>query len=177
MNLQGRSPFIDGDLPSTNREHATGADAAVPMEHAGMQDVSRRRSRSSTQMQITMSPYYGKPDFSNLGTDGVRGRIDPVSVADILRNAFVYPPHSIFEDIKLATFGFFPHHDMQAAPEFHYRFRDAGKSGVPDDGSADLVGTYHQLLCQAITRSCKDIQSPWLLQSGGKDSSTLAIAR
>lgn len=127
-------------------------------------------------MQITMSPYYGKPDFSNLGTDGERGRIDPVSVADILRNAFVYPPHSIFEDIKLATFGFFPHHDMQAAPEFHYRFRDAGKRNVPDDGSVDLVGTYHRLLCEAVTRSCKDIQSPWLLQSGGKDSSTLAIA-
>ena len=30
-------------------------------------------------------------------------RLDPVSVADLLRNAFVYPPHSIYEDVKLAN--------------------------------------------------------------------------
>ena len=103
-------------------------------------------------------------------------RVDPVSVADLLRNAFVYPPHSIHEDVKLATFGVFPHHDMQPDPEFHYRFRDAGKSSGATKECGDLVGTYHRLLCDAVTRSCAELSTPWLLQSGGKDSTTLAIA-
>lgn len=103
-------------------------------------------------------------------------RLDPVSVADLLRNAFVYPPHSIYEDVKHATFGVFPHHDMQPDPEFHYRFRDAGKSSGATKDSGDLVGTYHRLLCEAVIRSCADLRAPWLLQSGGKDSTTLAIA-
>lgn len=127
-------------------------------------------------MQIAMSPYYGKPDFASIDARSQRTRIDPVSVADLLRNAFVYPPHSIYEEVKLATFGFFPHHDMQADPEFHYRFRDAGKSSEAENSDDDLVATYHRLLCEAVTRSCAEIQSPWLLQSGGKDSTTMAIA-
>jgi hypothetical protein len=127
-------------------------------------------------MQIAMSPYYGKPDFASIDARSKRNRIDPVSVADLLRNSFVYPPHSIYQDVKLATFGFFPHHDMQADPEFHYRFRDAGKSSEASGNDQDLVATYHRLLCEAVTRSCSDIQAPWLLQSGGKDSTTMAIA-
>ena len=103
-------------------------------------------------------------------------RLDPVSVADLLRNAFVYPPHSIYEDVKLASFGVFPHHDMQPDPEFHYRFRDAGKSSGAAKDCGDLVGMYHRLLCEAVTRSCAELHTPWLLQSGGKDSTTLAIA-
>ena len=79
-------------------------------------------------LQITMSPYYGRPDFSGVSrSDAPARNIDMVSVADILRNAFVYPPHSIFEDIKLVTFGFSPSQDMQASPEFHFKFRDSGK--------------------------------------------------
>ena len=63
--------------------------------------------------QITMSPYYGRPYFSGLSEGhGTSRAIDLVSVADILRKAFVYPPHSIFDDIKLVTFGFSPGHDM-----------------------------------------------------------------
>ena len=127
-------------------------------------------------MQIAMSPYYGKPDFANIDPRSQRNRIDPVSVADLLRNSFVYPPHSIYEDVKLATFGFFPHHDMLADPEFHYRFRDAGKRAEAGKSNEDLVATYHRLLCEAVTRSCAAIQTPWLLQSGGKDSTTMAIA-
>ena len=64
-------------------------------------------------VQITMSPYYGKPDFSLLtGNRACRERVDAVSVADILRNAAVFPPHSIFEGLKMATFGFDPNDDM-----------------------------------------------------------------
>jgi len=126
--------------------------------------------------QITMSPYYGTPDFSGLaGGSGAARPIDMVSVADILRNAFVYPPHSIFQDVKLVTFGFSPSQDMHAAPEFHFKFRDSGKRGETDEAQ-DWVGTYHRLLVEAVAESTRQSRHPWLLQSGGKDSTTLAIA-
>jgi PP-loop superfamily ATP-utilizing enzyme len=38
------------------------------------------------------------------------------------------------------------------------------------------VAAYHRHLCEAIESSCARIASPWSLQSGGKDSTTLAIA-
>lgn len=128
-------------------------------------------------MQITMSPYYGKPDFSALTKDSAaRERIDLISVADILRNAFVYPPHSIFEDVKLVTFGFCPNQDMQVAPVFHFKFRNAGEVPEVARQDQDWVGVYHHLLRQAVADSCSEMKAPWLLQSGGKDSTTLAIA-
>lgn len=127
--------------------------------------------------QITMSPYYGTPDFSRLMREGEpRPAVDPVSVADLLRNAFVYPPYSIYEDVRLVTFGFCPHDDMHTDPHFHFKFRNAGE--VPEQASSDQdwVGVYHRLLCEAVQRTCAGMRSPWLLQSGGKDSTTLAIA-
>jgi asparagine synthetase B (glutamine-hydrolysing) len=128
-------------------------------------------------MQIAMSPYYGRPDFSGLRTGrDARPRIDLVSVADVLRNAFVYPPHSIFEDVRLVTFGFSPGHDMRTDPEFRFKFRHADAApGTGHDGH-DWVATYHRLLCEAIARTCTGMRAPWLLQSGGKDSTSLAIA-
>ena len=142
-----------------------------------VEPVSLRPARR----QITMSPYYGRPDFTGIGgVAGPQRSIDMVSVADILRNAFVYPPHSIFEDIKLVTFGFSPAQDMHTAPEFHFKFRDSGKRGESDvrhsDAGVDWVGTYHRLLCEAVANSTQGVAHPWLLQSGGKDSTTLAIA-
>lgn len=132
---------------------------------------------SAEPRQITMSPYYGKPDFSGLAAGRAGGRrIDAVSVADILRNAFVYPPHSIFEDVKLVTFGFSPRADMRAAPEFHFKFRDTGSHPDRGEQDQDWVEAYHRLLCEAVATSCADMRTPWLLQSGGKDSSSLAIA-
>jgi asparagine synthetase B (glutamine-hydrolysing) len=132
-------------------------------------------------LQIMMSPYYGRPDFSGLsGASTSPRQIDFVSVADLLRNAFVYPPHSIFEDTKLVTFGFSPAQDMRVSPEFHFKFRDSGKRGETEDRhldqDVDWVGTYHRLLCGAVAESTRDMAHPWLLQSGGKDSTTLAIA-
>lgn len=128
-------------------------------------------------MQITMSPYYGKPDFSGLAQDdGVQKRVDLVSVADLLRNAFVYPPHSILTGVKLVTFGFSPQHDMHTAPQFRFKFRNAGEVPEVASENQDWVGVYHRLLCEAVTNSCAEARAPWLLQSGGKDSTTLAIA-
>ena len=139
--------------------------------------IESHQQQQQQRMQITMSPYYGKPDFSGLDDDRQRrgARLDPVSMADLLRNGFVYPPHSIFEDVKLATFGFDPGQDMHEAPEFHFGFRDSGKR-LDHEGEGDPVATYHRLLCEAFANSCAKMSTPWLLQSGGKDSTTLAIA-
>jgi hypothetical protein len=166
------APAIGATLDGMTPQTTSGVRPAQPMEPGPNIDMAT----AGSAMQITMSPYYGKPDFSGLGHGNKRDGIDPVSVADILRNAFVYPPHSIYQGVKLATFGFFPHHDMQAAPEFRYRFRDSGKTVQSDKDVDELVDTWHRLLCDAVTRSCADIRAPWLLQSGGKDSTTLAIA-
>lgn len=127
-------------------------------------------------LQITMSPYYGDPDFPALESQAAQAPIDMVSVADILRNAFVYPPHSVYEGVKLVTFGFCPQQDMTRSPEFRFKFRNAGE--VPEVASTeqDWVGTYHRLLCDAVAATCAQMRAPWQLQSGGKDSTTLAIA-
>jgi len=128
-------------------------------------------------MQITMSPYYGEPDFSVLAEGrAAEKRIDLISVADLLRNAFVFPPHSIFEDVKLVTFGFCPQQDMNTEPTFKFKFRNAGEVPEVVDKVQDWVAIYHHLLCQAVASSCEPMRAPWLLQSGGKDSTTLAIA-
>ena len=131
---------------------------------------------STQRQQITMSPYYGRPDFSSLSPPDGRSRLDLVSVADLLRNGFIYAPHSIFENVKLATFGFNPHQDMHGASQFRFHFRDSGKkqdAGGHDDD--ELVETYHRLLGEAVQRACADMRAPWLLQSGGKDSTSIAI--
>ncbi|MFL6591311.1 MAG: asparagine synthase-related protein [Luteimonas sp.] len=124
-----------------------------------------------------MSPYYGPPDFSGVRVEaGQPVPLDPVSLADLLRNAFVYAPHSIFENLKLATFGFDPELDLGAAPSFRFPFHDSGKRRGAEASPDQLLETYHRLLCDAFARSCREVRSPWLLQSGGKDSTSLAIA-
>jgi asparagine synthetase B (glutamine-hydrolysing) len=127
--------------------------------------------------QIHLSPYHGRPDFSGIDPAPSSGAIDAISVADILRNAFVYPPHSILKNVKLASFGFDAAQDMHAKPEFRFAFRDVDmqpeRNTLPGEG---LVERYHRLLCNAIRTSTADMRSPWLLQSGGKDSTSLAIA-
>jgi asparagine synthetase B (glutamine-hydrolysing) len=129
---------------------------------------------AARRQQITMSPYYGLPDFSGLPPEGGSARLDPVSLADLLRNGFVYPPHSIYRDTKVATFGFDPQHDMYGTPEFRFAFHRRTHR-TPHSDNQDWLGTYHRLLCEAFEKSCAGMRSPWLLQSGGKDSTQLAI--
>jgi hypothetical protein len=130
--------------------------------------------------QINTSPNSGDVDFSSLG-DQDRGlaSFDLVSIADLLRNAFVYPPHSIYKDVKIAATGFDPQQDMYDHPQFHFPYQSALTSSRPPLGAVDdpaLLQTYHRLLCDAVSRSTAGMQSPWLLQSGGKDSTSMAIA-
>jgi len=130
-------------------------------------------------MQTILSPYSGgSPDFAAIQAAAARdSRIDLVSVADLLRNAFVYPPHSILRSVKLVTLGFDADHDMHAAPRFRFPFRDADKHDATTPRTeAEWVREYHHKLCDAVTRTTADMHAPWLLQSGGKDSTTLAIA-
>lgn len=127
-------------------------------------------------LQISMSPYYGMPDFSPLDAPAGHAMLDVVSAADLLRYGFVCPPHSIFDDVKLVTFGFSPRQDMYDAPEFRFKFRESRRKGGHHATGEDWVGTYHRLLCDAVSNSCAGMDTPWLLQSGGKDSTTLAIA-
>ena len=125
-------------------------------------------------IQPRMSPY-DQVDFAPLA--GADRAIDPVSLADIYRNSFVYPPHSIYRNVKLATFGFDPAQDLRAVRD--YLPPDALFDRAPRPGarSSDAwLDPFHQILCAAFDRSCAGLSTPWMLQSGGKDSTALAIA-
>src|SRR5215469_853796 len=126
------------------------------------------------------SPYSGPADLSVLDTHQSRSdSIDPVSLADLLRNGFVYPPHTIFRDVKNLTTGFNFQQGLDAEPTFHFVYHSASATSRPRSGAISdevLLLTYHQLLTQAIQRCTADMKAPWILQSGGKDSTSLAIA-
>ena len=131
-------------------------------------------------IQIVASPDARQVDFSPLREHaGKAAPLDPVSVADLLRNAFVYPPHSIYRDVKLAISGFDPAQDLHADPQFHFLYQSSSAPARPRMDAVDnelLLKIYHGLLCDAIARSSAGMKSPWLLQSGGKDSTSMAIA-
>ena len=159
---------IDDDHVAGARECA----GSPAQQSCAVEDVIER----SRPQQIETSPYSGMPDLSPLahGRDG--GHLDAVSIADLLRNGFVYPPHSIYEDVKLVTPGFDADTSMRDAPRFRFLFRQRERNSGHSSADVDWVGTYHRKLCDAVVASCANIRAPWLLQSGGKDSTTLAIA-
>lgn len=132
------------------------------------------------RIQINTSPNAGEVDLSPLSShDQDFASLDLVSIADILRNAFVYPPHTIYRDVKIAATGFDPSQDMHDNPRFHFPFQAELATSRPPEHAADddmLLQTYHRLLCDAVARSTAGMRSPWLLQSGGKDSTSMAIA-
>lgn len=139
-----------------------------------------RESVDPQRIQINVSPYAGEVNLSVLdGHTCDASLLDEVSVADILRNGFVYPPHSIYRNVKLAISGFDPEQDLHVHPEFHFDRQSAAAVARPSSGAVDdgqWVKTYHHMLCEAVSRSTAGMRSPWLLQSGGKDSTSLAIA-
>lgn len=141
---------------------------------------ARPTAPATGKIQINTSPSLGEVDFSPLARhERSIGAIDRVSVADVLRNAFVYPPHTVYANVKIAATGFDPAQDMHNHPQFHYAFHADGASARPraeDVQDEALIDTYHRLLCQAIKRATLDMRAPWLLQSGGKDSTSMAIA-
>jgi hypothetical protein len=135
---------------------------------------------ANRHLQINTSPNDGEVDFSSIAIDEYSPpSFDLVSIADLLRNGFVYPPHTIFREVKIAATGFDPEHDMHDHPQFHFAFQAALAPSRPPMGIVSdrtLLETYHSLLCDAISRSTAGMKTPWLLQSGGKDSTSMAIA-
>src|SRR6476660_4614884 len=100
---------------------------AGSMEAVSMDALDFAHARGCRTVQINMSPYLGRPDFSGLGARTGPRRIDLVSVADLLRNSVVYAPHSSLQDIKRVPYGFSPAHDMAEVPQFRFEFRQAEK--------------------------------------------------
>jgi hypothetical protein len=132
------------------------------------------------RIQINTSPNDNAWDFTPLADRATAfASIDLVSIADIFRNGFVYEPHTIYNDVKIAATGFDPSQDMFDHPRFHYRYQPALATARPPLNAihADkLLNTYHSLLCEAVVRTTTGMRAPWLLQSGGKDSTSMAIA-
>lgn len=138
-------------------------------------------SESDARLQLSASPYAGSADFPAVRAfTRSHGALDPVSIADLLRNAFVYPPHSIYRDVKLASIGFDAvAQDLHAAPSYRFPYPGSPAPVRPAAQAIDkaaLVATYHRLLCEAVRASTSAMRAPWVLQSGGKDSTSLAIA-
>lgn len=125
-----------------------------------------------TPIQLRMSPYYGEVDFAAVDLAAPGMVIDQVSLADIYRNAFVYPPYSIWKDVKLATIGFDPSSNLCSQANFNPPWSSDSVIGREQD----WLGDYHRMLCEAIYRGCENMHAPWMLQSGGKDSTSIAIA-
>lgn len=131
------------------------------------------------RLRLPLSPYLGevRAPASQIRAFSA-GEVDLVSVADILRTTFVYPPHSIFRGVELLPYEFQQPDalDGGSVPEFHFRFPDADKASAWDGRSRDWPERWHHHLCGAVERACASMRQPWLLQSGGKDSTSLAIA-
>ncbi|GGA22766.1 asparagine synthase-related protein [Dyella nitratireducens] len=133
------------------------------------------------QTHIRASPYAGDVDFSVLDTAdaAASASIDMVSLADLLRNSFVYPPHTIYRDVKIMTTGFATQQDREDELRFHFVYQSVLAAARPLSHTVSdetLLRTYHQLLSQAVQRSTASLKAPWFLQSGGKDSTSVAIA-
>jgi asparagine synthetase B (glutamine-hydrolysing) len=152
--------------------------SARPTQH--LPELRSESEVSPRLVQIVASPDARRVDFSSL-RHHLRNAaaLDPVSVADLLRNAFVYPPHSIYRDVKLAISGFAADQDLHDDPHFHFPYQSAAAAARPLLKNLDgelLLKTYHGLMCDAVARASAPMRSPWLLQSGGKDSTSMAIA-
>jgi len=148
--------------------------------NASVNEYTNTPLENLRRIQITTSPNAGEVDLSPLGDHGRDfASLDLVSIADILRNASVYPPHTIYRDVKVAATGFDPAQDLHDQPRFHFPFQSELATSRPPVDAVDedaLVCTYHRLLCEAVARTTSGVRSPWLLQSGGKDSTSMAIA-
>ncbi|WP_368565173.1 asparagine synthase-related protein [Pseudoxanthomonas sp. UTMC 1351] len=127
-------------------------------------------------IQLIASPFHGEPDFAPLAHHVERGGLDSVSLADLLRNGFVYPPYSIYENVRLVSCGFDPKQDMFDDPVYRPMFSQFGRPKVHAGKKQDWAAEYHRLLSDALARTSQRMATPWLLQSGGKDSTSLAIA-
>lgn len=102
-------------------------------------------------------------------------RIDRVSMADILRQTFVTPPFTAMADVFDLAGGFMPRDD--AGVHFDHEPPFPPTAVLHDHGDTQAyVDDYHHHLCASVHRAALPFRRPCLLQSGGKDSTSLAIA-
>lgn len=147
------------------------ASLATPKPHGAGRTERIQLVATSDARRVDFSPLRAHPK-------GL-GALDLVSLADLLRNAFVYPPHSIYRDVKLAISGFDASQDLHATPQFHFEYHATAAQARPALHAVDsemLLKLYHGLLCDAVAHTSSSMAAPWLLQSGGKDSTSMAIA-
>ena len=103
--------------------------------------------------------------------------LDAVSIADLLRNAFVYPPHSVYRHAKIVVTSDQPvPQELEEVSTLPASTGASARRACAASGDEAWVQAYHQLLCAAVTRATAKIKNPWFLQSGGKDSTSMAIA-
>jgi hypothetical protein len=144
-------------------------------------ECTNQASSSSSSIHIRSSPYAGDVDFSTLDRRDRDGgaSIDMVSLADLLRNSFVYPPHTIYSDVKILTTGFAVQPGTQDELRFQFSYQSASATARPPSHAVSddaLLRSYHRLLTQSVQRCTTHVKAPWFLQSGGKDSTSVAIA-
>lgn len=91
--------------------------------------------------------------------------IDLISIADILRNGFATPPYTVSGRVRL-----------DGCDEVTDLVVERQHETKDDMEGIDYIDAYHKVLCGVMRSACGGHRSPWLLQSGGKDSLSLAIA-
>jgi hypothetical protein len=77
------------------------------------------------------------------------------------------------------TTGFAEQHGARDELRFHLAYQSAAaKARPPSHAFSDevLLRSYHQLLTQSVQRCTAHVKAPWFLQSGGKDSTSVAVA-
>ncbi|WP_221250093.1 asparagine synthase-related protein [Desulfuromonas versatilis] len=133
--------------------------------------------RPCMPFELNMSPYCGTINFEDFDVARSDSEIDLISIADLLRNGFVYPPHSVYRNLKIHTFGFDKNQNQHTNPSYKFPFYNGFSRAPKAIGSIDsFISEYHRLLCAGVRVSSEKMNHPWLLQSGGKDSTSMAIA-
>ena len=105
-----------------------------------------------------------------------KGEIDLQSIVEILRNAIPFTPHTASENLKMLSLGISA---QKVADNFEFNYSFPFKETKYIHTENDLnqaISQYHSLLCKSLERKIKDKTSTYLLQSAGKDSTSLAIA-
>jgi asparagine synthetase B (glutamine-hydrolysing) len=108
-------------------------------------------------------------DYGHCGDSDAGGSLDPISIADILRFGFVTPPYTVARRLQLTSC----EHVLRSAVAAS---RQAYESRHESSDLDSYVRVYHDLLCDVLKVVGERAKHPYLLQSAGKDSTSLAIA-
>jgi asparagine synthetase B (glutamine-hydrolysing) len=130
-------------------------------------------SEGITDVLVDVCPYSGHADLRGIQRDLHKRPLDSVSLCDFLVHGFVAPPFTIRQGIKTSSSGFRSKGGTLALDPVAWTRRDKERHWR---SGTDWVRAYHERLVQAVTRTCRAQVGPVLLQSGGKDSTSLAIA-